>query len=204
MKPDQECLIASEWYVGDCPLDLARELIRDHHYAAGTSNTATHVHGLYREGRGTSGIGGVTWWIPPVAVGKATWPHRDEVLSLSRMVILPDIPKNAATFLLARSAKLVGPAWKCLVTYADTWRGHTGAIYKAANWEDLGLTTPEAVYVLDGRMLSRKRGNRTRTHAEMIAMGAEFLGRFPKHRFRLVRPAARSKPTRFYKQDQFL
>lgn len=73
--------------------------------------------------------------------------------------------------------------WPCLVTYADQWQGHTGGIYKATNWQYVGLTKPEAVYVKDGVMTARKAGPKTRTHAEMIAMGAELKGRFAKHKF---------------------
>jgi hypothetical protein len=66
------------------------------------------------------------------------------VLCLSRLAILPDVPANACSFLLARSRRLIDDkAWPCLVTYADEWRGHTGAIYRADNWQYEGLTRPE-------------------------------------------------------------
>jgi len=113
------------------------------------------------------------------------------VLALSRFVIEPDVPRNASSFLLSRSMRLIDrDRWPFLVTYADTWRGHTGAIYKATGWSFDGMTKPEAVYTLRGRMTSRKAGGRTRTHAEMIAMGAVCEGRFAKARF-VLRPAAK-------------
>lgn len=202
MKPDGECLRASEWFVGDCEPNVARRLVEEHHYAAGASNTATYVHGLYREAGW--GMVGVTWWIPPTrGAAGAAWPVPGEVLALSRMVVLPGAPKNSATFLLARSSRMVGPRWRCLLTYADTWRGHDGTIYRAAGWEYLGLTRPEPVYVIGGRMVSRKCGPTTRTHAEMLAMGCEFLGRFPKHRYRKVMAAVARRPRPVYHQMQF-
>jgi hypothetical protein len=70
-----------------------------------------------------------------------------------------------------------------LVTYADEWRGHTGAIYRADNWTYCGKTAAESVWTLDGRMVARKAGPKTRTTAEMEAMGARLEGRFPKHKF---------------------
>jgi hypothetical protein len=76
--------------------------------------------------------------------------------------------------------------WPCLVTYADEWRGHTGAIYKATNWEYVGLTKPERVYTIGGRMVARKAGPKTRTHADMIALGAVCQGSHRKHKFRHV------------------
>lgn len=112
-----------------------------------------------------------------------TPPHWQGVICLSRLVIVPGIPKNAATFLLSRSRKLIDRArWPCLVTYADTWQGHTGGIYRADNWTYAGLTKPERTYVLEGRMVARK-ATVSRTHAEMLALGAQCIGSFAKHKF---------------------
>ena len=43
-----------------------------------------------------------------------------------------------------------------------------------------------SVYTLNGRMIARKAGPKTRTHAEMLALGAVCEGAFPKHKFRHV------------------
>ena len=108
-------------------------------------------------------------------------------MSLSRLVIVPDAPKNACSFLISRSIKLIDrKRWKCLVTYADEWQGHTGGIYKATNWVYVGKTKPEYVYVKNGRMVSRKAGPKTRTQAEMIDLGYKRYGPYSKHKFVLI------------------
>ena len=119
------------------------------------------------------------------STAEATFPERWQgVLCLSRLVILPGVPRNACTFLLARSRRMIDRRkWPCLVTYADEWRGHTGAIYRADNWTYEGRTQPERTYQVNGRMVSRKAGDHTRTHAEMLALGAEMVGSFAKHKF---------------------
>jgi hypothetical protein len=134
---------------------------------------------------------GVAWWIPPTKnAAIATFPEGawQRVLSLSRFVLEEDVPKNGASFLLGRSTRLVkqSGAWDCLVTYADEWQGHLGTMYRAAGWEYVGLTRPERVYTVNGRMTARKAGPKTRTHAEMLELGAELVGSFPKHKFRKV------------------
>lgn len=178
-------LRASEWFVAPCSHARAMALVERYHYAAGGSNTGI-THGLYQ--RGTFEPVGVAWWIPPTPDAAAAWWHSwQEVLTLSRMAIAPDVPKNAATFLLMRSVKMLDPQWRCLLTYADTWQGHTGHIYKCAGWEEMGLTKPERTYVINGRMVARKAGPHTRTHAEMLALGAECIGSFAKYRFRYIR-----------------
>lgn len=185
-----EVLRKAEWEVKPMAISEALPIVEQYHYAHGASNTATALHGLYRKGEWLGAMCyGVAWWIPPTRhCAAALWPDPNQVLALSRLVIAPEAPKNAATFLLMRSVKLLQERWKCLVTFADTWQGHTGGIYRAAGWEYLGLTQAKAIFTVDGRLTAIKAGPKTRTHAEMLAMGAELVGRYPKHRFRYVRP----------------
>lgn len=180
-------LVKSDWTVANCPMGKALELIEQHHYAKGASNTRTYLHGLYpKSWHWYDECVGVAWWIPPTRSAGEAWAGDKwgGVLSLSRLVIEPGVPKNACSFLLSQSVRMIDRSrWHTLVTYADEWRGHTGTIYRACGWEYAGMTKPEAVYQIGGRMTARKAGGRTRTHAEMLALGAQFIGRFPKHRY---------------------
>lgn len=194
-------LHAQDWLVRPVDPGLGRALIARYHYARGTSNTVTACHGLIRQS--DRHVMGVAWWIPPTkgaaaACLKGNQEHRaldvsgrftwQQVLSLSRLVVLPGVPTNAASFLMTRSAALLEKRWPVLVTWADSERGHTGAIYRAANWEPLGLSAPSDIWVDDqGRRVARKAGPKTRTHAAMRELGHVFLGNFAKHRFRLIR-----------------
>lgn len=186
MEPER--LRKSEWLVRPVSIEAAKPVVIRCHYARGVPNTAVAVHGLFRVGRDLfdNDCLGVAWWLPPTEpAGRATNPAAPQgVLSLSRLVVAEGVPGNAASFLLARSRGLLNrERWPALVTYADEWRGHTGAIYRADNWDYAGRTAPEAVYVRDGRMVARKAGKKTRTHAEMLELGAELVGRFAKHKF---------------------
>ena len=181
-----------DWIVADADRDVARRLIKRHHYAKGTSNTAVHVHGLFPAGWSWhEQCVGVAWWLPPTRAAAEAWAGDlwEGVLALSRLAIQPGVPSNACSFLVSKSARLIDrDRWHTLVSYADEWRGHTGAIYMAAGWEYCGKTEPTPCYVINGRMTARK-STKTRTHAEMIALGAELLGHFPKSRFVLRRSA---------------
>lgn len=176
----------SDWRVYNASISKARELVAKWHYAGGASNTAAAIHGLYRADDYL--LTGIAWWIPPTRdCAAAWWPEPNEVLALSRLAIADWVPKNAESFLLMRSVKLLPARWRCLITFADTWRNHTGTIYKACGWEYLGLTKPERIYTLDGRMVSRKCGPKTRTNSQMESLGAECIGSYARHRFRLIR-----------------
>lgn len=176
-----------DWRVEPVSFDTARRLIEAFHYAGGVSNAAVHVHGLFRKDSFFEGeCVGIAWWLPPIIqAARSSLPENPHgVLALSRLVIAPDVPRNACSFLLSRSRRLIDARrWPCFITYADEWRGHTGAIYRADNWTCMGRTRPERVYVKNGRMIARKAGARTRTHEEMIALGAECVGSFAKRKF---------------------
>ena len=160
-------------------------MVAAEHYAKGSSNTATFHHGLYRGGL----LVGAALWLPPTA-NCARGVHSDwrRVLALSRLVVLPSEPQNAASLLIGGSIRLIRKTgkWAALVTFADLRQGHTGGIYRATNWIDKGLTDPQPCWVdSSGKQVSRL-STRSRTSAEMRAAGYTMIGRFAKRRFVLV------------------
>lgn len=182
-----------DWNVAGCDQAVAERLVIEEHYSRGASNTATYLHGLYPANWSWyEQCEGVAWWIPPTKSAAQWWAGDgwQGVLALSRLAIRPDVPKNAASFFLSKSVRMIDRSkWHTLVSYADKWRGHSGAIYTAAGWEYCGETAPSDVWVINGRMTARKAGGKTRTQSEMRALGAELVGRFPKSRFCLRGPA---------------
>ena len=183
MKP---YLVKSEWDVRPVTQSLAKFMVSKFHYAKGGSDTAVYREGLFR--KGSIRCWGVAWWIPPTkSAALSVWEEWRKVLALSRLVVDPNAPKNAASYLIGQSIKLIDSSkWECLVTYADFMQGHTGAIYRATNWEYLGETQPQRAYKRDGKLVSRKAGPKTRTHKEMLELGCEMVGRFAKHKFMKV------------------
>jgi len=177
----------TDWMVATLDLGQARELVERLHYAGGGSNTATFRHGLFRPDDWPFYPMGAAWWIPPTRTAAEATTDGDwrRVLALSRFVLDPDVPKNGASFLLSRSVRLIRQTrdWDVLVTYADEWQGHLGTMYLASGWEYVGKTKPERVYTLNGCMIARKAGPTTRTHGDMLALGAECKGAFAKHKF---------------------
>jgi hypothetical protein len=191
--PALEKLRSSDWVVQPVSLITAAELVRFEHYAKGGPNTASYTHGLFRRGDFMDAqCRGVAWWKNVSRpAGLATYPENwNGVLGLTRLVVVPGVPKNAASFLLAHSRRMIDrKRWPCLVTWADTAEGHTGAIYRADNWEYMGLSAPEPMFRINGRMTARRAGPVTRTHAQMLVLGAERYMSQGKHKFRHLRPA---------------
>jgi len=179
-------LRATDWIVQTIPDHAtAAAFVRRHHYAKGTPNTSTHRHGLYRHGVLVGDLLGVALWLPPTkAAALSVSEDWQGVLSLSRLAVHPSVETNGASFLLGRSMRLLDKRWHTLVTYADTSHGHTGAIYKATNWECVGPVPAGDVWVTpEGVQVGRKRGRFNYTKAEMEARGYTLRPAAPKIKF---------------------
>jgi hypothetical protein len=201
-----------DYEVRECPVREAKKLVVAHHYAKGSSmmgwshclvkkstgevvgaaiwlpptKVAAQSVAKWRAGRLLEPYVRAGGRIPANVAAAAAYEAEDwrSVLSLSRLVVKPGEPQNATGLLLGRAIRLVQPRWRTLVTYADSRQGHSGTIYKATNWTRIGERKGDPVW-LDkaGRQVSRKAGPRSRTSAEMRALGYERQAPLPKVKF---------------------
>lgn len=162
-------LRAKDFTVEDVAHRLALPLVEQEHYAKGMSHTSVFTHGLFDD---LGALLGVATWLPPtkpaaISVDPEGW---QKVLALSRLVIAPGVPKNACSFVMARSIALIrrDGRFRSLVSYADSAQGHTGAIYRLSGWTYMGKTKPTAYWVdpKTGRMVAAL-STKTRTVQEM-------------------------------------
>lgn len=173
-----------DWEIKPISQREAVALIKEHHYSKSSPNTAVFRHGLFRK---DGKLSGVALWLPPtITAARSICPaYPNGVLALSRLVVLPFVPKNGASFLLGRSMKLVDrKRWPTLVTYADTGQGHTGAIYLATNWAfDKETPAGDTWINKNGQIMGRKRGGKNLSSAEMKSLGFSKRKNLPKLRF---------------------
>lgn len=189
----------SDYEVRKIPHHVAKDFVERWHYSHGCSNTAVYCHGLYlRNPTGHGGPGltllGVAMWLPPTrvaaeSVNRAEWKR---VLSLTRLAIHPSIPTNGASFLMGRSIRIIRKEGRfaSLVTYADESQGHTGAIYRATNWDYVGRTGPYPRWLDQSGKQVAPKSTVNRTKAEMEALGHRKVGAFFKHKFVINMEAA--------------
>jgi len=62
-----------------------------------------------------------------------------QVIELRRLCCVDDTPRNAESFFIGKSLRLLRKDWggKIVVSYADKEYGHSGIIYKASNFKQL-------------------------------------------------------------------
>jgi len=107
-------------------------------------------------------VGVIVFALPPRETAKR---YRVRVAwELARLYIMDSEPFNSETWFMAKAIKWVRstfPAVDLLVSYADPSVGHSGIIYKAANWLQDGRTdqerkTPRFDYRVGVKMYSRR------------------------------------------------
>lgn len=172
-------LHAAEWRVLPTNIEKSVNLVRDFHYIGNANHGVIYCFGLFRKDEYLP-VGVSMWQLAGKgSVDKFNPDGNSTTLTLTRLVIMPDIPNNAASFLLGRSIRFIKKdnKFNFLITYADTYQNHTGAIYKATNWQYMGMTNPEPVWIMpDGTLKSRyKSGKGSNTHNEMLAQGAKLV-----------------------------
>jgi len=100
---------------------------------------------------------------PSPPIQRHAFTDRDfRLYELSRVVVQSKT-KNAASFLVANSLKLLEPKPCAVISYADMEQNHCGIIYQATNWLYTGSTkSHDKAYIVDGKrthpMTLRDRG----------------------------------------------
>jgi len=76
-----------------------------------------------------------------------------DVIELRRLCCIDETPRNAESFFIGRSIKILKKEWKgkVIVSYADAEYGHSGTIYKATNFEYRGISKGAKVILYNGK-----------------------------------------------------
>ena len=77
----------------------------------------------------------------------------EDIIELRRLCCIDDTPRNTESYFISKMMRYLrlNTAIKKVVSYADQEHGHTGIIYKASNFQYLGMTKGAKVIMLNGR-----------------------------------------------------
>ena len=136
--------------------ERVRTFLSTWHYSDYTKVQAKEVFGLFREGAFLPELVGVCIYTRPAgptAAQKYYPQDPDKCLELRRLCLIDDTPKNAESFFVSRTLKWLrkNTDWKFVVSYADPEQGHTGVIYRAANFNYEGTTSTGQSLIVDGK-----------------------------------------------------
>ena len=142
----------NNWYVKRVERSDIKDFIETHHYSKSINGCiADYCYALYHrdEMKGAMFYGRFGMANQWMKYGKC----KEDVIELRRLCCIDDTPKNTESFFIGATLRLLKKDWggKTVVSYADTEYGHEGIIYKATNFEKVGMTKYDKVIIHDGK-----------------------------------------------------
>lgn len=126
---------------------IAIKFMEAHHYLPRFRKTTRATHGVYIN---DELIATAIYGLSSYDLSHKYRLKQNQILELSRFVISPNFQKkNLASWFLSRSVKLIKNHMNdvCLIfSFADPHFGHSGTIYRAANWKYCGKTRSSYYY----------------------------------------------------------
>ncbi len=123
-------------------LRVTRDFIEKWHYSKNVNGLRiSQIFGLFHE---KNLIGAMIYG----ALGMANnWKKfveaESKVVELKRLCCIDKTPKNTESYFIGKTLRWMkqNSDYDLVVSYADTFYGHEGTIYKASNFKHMGLTT---------------------------------------------------------------
>lgn len=119
-----------------------RELIEKIHYSHNINGlNISYCFGLYNN---EELIGGMIYGSP--AMRNAYKPYvaeEKDIIELRRLAIIDNTPKNTESYFIGKTLRWLrkNTDIKKVISYADSYYGHEGTIYKASNFQLVGKTS---------------------------------------------------------------
>lgn len=147
-----EKLRKGEMNVEPCERAEIRDFIEKNHYSGSINGVmATHCFKLVKDGEI---VGAMLYG--SLGMANAWKKYADspqEVIELRRLCLIDETPSNSESFFIGQTLKWLkqNTTIKTVVSYADPNYGHAGTIYKATNFEHIGMTSRGKVIWHDGK-----------------------------------------------------
>jgi len=128
----------------------ATDVVVKNHYLH-RRGPASYCYGLF-DAQGSL-VGVITYGTPAspsLCKGVAGPDEKDHVIELTRLWIADITPKNAESFLIGNSLKLLPADKDIIVSFAEIRAGHVGTVYQATNWLYTGLSDRHVEWQVDG------------------------------------------------------
>lgn len=177
-----------DFYIKEIEKNIANEIVVNNHYLHRRPQNK-YSFGLFC--KNTNKLVGVCiYGTPPnrsLQIGICGKDFANEVIELNRLWIDDCIGKNAESFLIGNTIKMIKE--KIIVSYAEKGVGHTGYVYQATNFIYTGLSAKRTDLKIKGvetkghsRHISDKYGGQKKAR-EILGDKCELVERPRKHRY---------------------
>lgn len=150
-------MTVTNYTVTPCEIQEIRDFVEKWHYSGNVNGLRiSQCFALYD---GDTLIGGMIYG--GLGMANAWRKYADseaEVVELRRLCCIDDTPKNTESYFIGATLRWFkhNTSVKVIVSYADAHYGHEGTIYKATNFEHVGMTAKSRVINFNGRQYHDK------------------------------------------------
>lgn len=153
--------------VSPCERSEVRDFIEAHHYSGSINGVmASYCFKLERDGEL---VGAMLYGSLGMANAWKKYADKPEdVIELRRLCLIDETPKNSESFFIGQTLKWLrrNTTIRKVVSYADPNYGHSGIIYRATNFEHIGMTSKGRVIWWNGKKYHDK-AIRTKYNGEL-------------------------------------
>jgi hypothetical protein len=124
-----------------CPLKEVREFVETHHYSHNINGVK--IKYCFKVEYNGMLVGAVLFGAMSTTAWKKFAPLEKNVLELRRLVLLDNVGKNSESKAIGYCLRYINKHnkdVKVIVSYADPLHGHSGTIYKASNFQYIGVS----------------------------------------------------------------
>ena len=142
--------LSDDYFIEQIPYQMAMEIIVANHYLHRKA-PAMFCFGLFQ---GLEIVGCIVYGkpaSPALCVGVCGKEESSKVIELTRLWIEDGTPKNAESFLIGNTLKMLPTEFDIVVSYAEIGAGHVGTVYQATNWIYTGMSDKHVEWRLDGK-----------------------------------------------------
>lgn len=145
-------LLNGEWTVEPCERKEVKDFIEKHHYSKNINGVkSNYCFKLLQNGKI---VGAMLYGTLGMANAWKKYGEKEEdILELRRLVLIDDTPRNAESFFIGHTVRWLKAHTdvKTIVSYADPNYGHSGVIYRATNFQHVGMTSKGRVIMWEGK-----------------------------------------------------
>ncbi len=137
------------YVVRPIPSDVATRMVVQNHYLHRRAS-AMYCFGLFD---GTTMLGCIIYGKPasPAPCKGVCGPDEAaHVIELTRLWVSDSSERNAESYLIGASLRMLPREFDVILSYAEIAAGHRGVVYQATNWLYTGLSSAHKDWTLDG------------------------------------------------------
>jgi hypothetical protein len=137
-------LKARELEISPCELVQIRRFVETHHYSHNLNGVK--ISQCFRVEFEGKLVGGVVFGSLSTTAWKRFADSEEKVMELRRLVLLDEAGRNSESRVVGwclRWLKKHAPAIEIVVSYADPAHGHSGVIYRASNFQHVGMSAAD-------------------------------------------------------------